>query len=158
MFKSHIKLIVLKHLSKEKMSGYDLIKSLGESGANQPSPGYIYPLLNNLQKKKFVSVKKDGRRKIYSITEKGKKLLENLENKKREMMNVMAGVADKREIERFAKLKSDIYNNSSVQNRKTIQSIHNLILSISKSKNEEKKEKMRKVLDETIKKLKKIRG
>lgn len=149
--------MVLKHLNKEILSGYDLMKYLGEYG-NKPSPGYIYPLLRDLQTNKFISVKKEGRRKIYSISKKGKNLLENLENKHKEMMKTMAGIGDKKEMKEFIKLKSDMKkNNYFLQDRATLEELRKLISLFYREKSDEKRKKMKKVLEETIKKLENLK-
>lgn len=150
--------MVLKHLNKEILSGYDLMRYLDMSG-NKSSPGYIYPLLKDLQRNTFISVKKEGRRKIYSITQKGKKLLEDLENKNREMMEIMAGIRDKREVKEFIKLKSHMMgkNGFSLQDIEKLKKLNKLIFSFYKDKNYEKREKMIKVLENTTKRLEKLK-
>ncbi len=101
MFKAHIKLITLKELSKESLSGYDLMKHI-ECFGKKPSPGYVYPLLKGLKEKGFISSKEDKRKKVYSITVKGKKLLDDLQKNREYMMkkmrNVLKPIADKDEI------------------------------------------------------------
>jgi len=159
MFKSHIKLMVLKQLSNEKLSGYGLMKSIGELG-KKPSPGYIYPLLKDLEKKDFISVKKESRKKVYSITQKGKKLLESLETNKEEMlksmMRILEPIAEKKEIDRFMKLKSDIKKeNHYLQDEELLEKLRNAIFSCYK--NPEKRNKIKIVLEETIRKLGKLR-
>ena len=72
MYKGNLKHIVLKALSHEDMSGYKLMKFLEETTGKKPSSGSIYPLLDDMKKEHLVSVKQDGRRKIYSLTKKGK--------------------------------------------------------------------------------------
>jgi len=157
MFKSHIKLRVLKQLNKEMLSGYDLMKYLG-GYENKPSPGYIYPLLKDLQKKGFISVKKEKRRKVYSITQKGKNLLKNLENKQREMMKAMVEIGDKREMKEFIKLKSNMKKkNLFIQDGGKLQELHKLIFLIYSDKNDGNIKKMKKILEETIKKLEKLK-
>jgi len=157
MFKSHVKLIVLKQLSKEKMSGYDLMKSFGDS-SKKPSPGYIYPLLSDLQKKGFISVKKDGRKKIYSITEKGIKLLDNLRIKREETMTsfvkILEPITEKNEIQSFIKSKAKKEkNNLSLYDQFLLKNLHTQIFSFYKTGKDKDKKKMRKILKETIKKL-----
>jgi len=101
MFKAHIKFIVLEELNKVASSGYDLMNSIGEFG-KRPSPGYIYPLLNDLEKRNFISSKVSGRRKVYCITKNGKKFLKNLKKKRIIMLNKMiemwSPIADGKEI------------------------------------------------------------
>ncbi len=94
-------MIILKELSKENLSGYDLIKKIEELKGKKPSTGYIYPLLKELYEQKYVSYKTIDRRKVYSITVKGKKFLKDLDFKKKNLMNT------------FFKLDSNIKNNPS---------------------------------------------
>ncbi|MBW3004683.1 PadR family transcriptional regulator [Candidatus Woesearchaeota archaeon] len=75
MIRGNLKLLVLKALDKKPLSGYALMKFIEEKIGSKPSPGSMYPVLEDLTKKKFVSCKKDGRKKIYSITKEGKEHL-----------------------------------------------------------------------------------
>ncbi|MBW3002234.1 PadR family transcriptional regulator [Candidatus Woesearchaeota archaeon] len=75
MIRGNLKLLVLKALDKKPLSGYALMKFIEEKIGSKPSPGSIYPVLDDLTKQKFVSCKKDGRKKIYSITKEGKEHL-----------------------------------------------------------------------------------
>jgi len=76
MIKNQLKLIVLKKLDDNNLSGYDLIKEIYNStGSWKPSFGSMYPLLKDLHKNKLVTVKVVNRRKVYSITASGRKTL-----------------------------------------------------------------------------------
>lgn len=74
----HLKALVLKLLSKKDMSGYDLMKSIGEHIGKKPSPGSMYPLLDSLIKDGFASVKQVKRRKVYKITSEGRQELKTV--------------------------------------------------------------------------------
>ncbi len=104
VFKARVKLAVLKELSKRSLSGYELITYLA-GFSSRPSPGYMYPLLHDLEKKGFVLVKTSGRKKVYSITSKGTHFLASLEEKHGAFMASMikqfAPISDKRELQRF---------------------------------------------------------
>lgn len=84
-----LRFIVLKGLSKKRMSGYDLIKSIKEDIGWKPSPGSMYPLLKKLIKEKIV-IKKEERcncgcnknKIMYSLTSKGKRELNILDKKR----------------------------------------------------------------------------
>lgn len=73
MIIAQIKMWVLEELHEKESSGYDILKKIEHFSGKKPSPGYIYPLLNDLKEKGFVSLKEKGRTKIYRITPKGKK-------------------------------------------------------------------------------------
>ena len=69
----------LLHLLRERpMYGYEMIKALEErsGGFYTPSPGSIYPTLQMLEERAFVSSAEVEGKKVYSITDAGKALLE----------------------------------------------------------------------------------
>lgn len=68
----------LLHLLRERpMYGYEMIKALEEKsgGFYTPSPGSIYPTLQMLEERGFVSAAEVEGKKVYSITESGRALL-----------------------------------------------------------------------------------
>ncbi len=83
-----IKMMVLKELNAKEQSGYDLMKKISMIG-NKPSPGYIYPLLRDLETRGFVSCIEEKRRKVYHISKEGKKFLNNLQKTHERTMNLM---------------------------------------------------------------------
>lgn len=72
MYKGHLKLLVLKILSKGPKNGYQMMSALAEDIGKRPSSGSIYPLLETMRKEGLVSVKTVKRSKIYSLTTQGK--------------------------------------------------------------------------------------
>jgi len=81
--KGHLKIIVLKLLYKEDLTGYGLINQIKDkTGFWKPSPGSIYPLMNELSKKGLVKVKQVKNQKVYSITLKGKKVFDRLKSER----------------------------------------------------------------------------
>lgn len=75
----YLKIFVLRELVKRDMTGYELMKSFESfTGTKKPSPGTIYPLLNELMKKGMVTVSAKNNRKIYRLTKKGQKILHSL--------------------------------------------------------------------------------
>jgi len=75
MIRGNLKLLVLKALDKKSLSGYGLMKYIEEKIGTKPSPGSIYPVLDDLTKKNLVYCEKQGRKKIYSLTKEGKEHL-----------------------------------------------------------------------------------
>lgn len=66
----------MKTLANKKLSGYDLIKQIEkDTGTWKPSFGSIYPLLEKLLREKLVEVEIKGRKKLYFLTDEGKKYL-----------------------------------------------------------------------------------
>ncbi|MCT1905003.1 PadR family transcriptional regulator [Oceanobacillus sojae] len=68
-----IKMVLLKILQKQPRHGYDIIKVLEEKfkGFYSPSPGSVYPTLQMLEDQDLVEAVKEGRKKVYHITEEG---------------------------------------------------------------------------------------
>ncbi len=83
MIKGYLKLLILKELEKEEASGYELIRKF-EKDLQKPSPGSVYPILKELESRELIKAKKDGRRKLYSLTDKGKEFLREFETKEKE--------------------------------------------------------------------------
>ena len=88
MTQSHLKVIVLRSLEKKSMSGYDLVKDIAAATHWKPSFGSIYPLLKDLHSKSLVSVRTSGRRKIYSISPKGRQALKDIFKTKDRIYNM----------------------------------------------------------------------
>jgi len=81
--KGGLRIIVMKILSKGDSTGYGLIKKIKkETGFWEPSPGSMYPLMNELLKKGLVKCAKKKNQKIYSITSQGKKSYQKINLKK----------------------------------------------------------------------------
>jgi DNA-binding PadR family transcriptional regulator len=72
-----MKFALLELLRERPMYGYEMMKALEEKsgGFYTPSPGSIYPTLQMLEDRGFVSVKEVEGKKVYSITDTGQVLL-----------------------------------------------------------------------------------
>ena len=79
----------MKVLAHHPASGYELVKHINEMTGWKPSFGSMYPLLEDMNKKKLVSIKQEGRKKIYSLTVKGKKNISGWDEKKHELFDSM---------------------------------------------------------------------
>lgn len=106
MMKGYLRLIVMKTLAGRKLSGYGLIKEIEvKTGSWKPSFGSIYPLLEKLLKEKLVQVEIEGRRKLYFLTEEGKKHLVIIDKTKNTLADKLIAtwrafgkITDKREM------------------------------------------------------------
>ncbi len=86
IMKGSIDILLLSLIEKEDLYGYEIIKRLKEKSNDlySMSEGTLYPALQRLEKQKLIEAywgdsESGGRRKYYTITEKGKKeLLEKL--------------------------------------------------------------------------------
>ncbi|HEY3991083.1 MAG TPA: PadR family transcriptional regulator [Acidobacteriaceae bacterium] len=72
-----LRFLLLDLIAEKPRHGYELIKAIEEKlgGAYSPSPGIIYPMLTLLEETGLATVTAEGTRKLYSITEEGKKEL-----------------------------------------------------------------------------------
>jgi DNA-binding PadR family transcriptional regulator len=73
-----LKLVILRLLEEKPRHGYEIIKELESrsGGAYSPSPGTVYPTLNMLEDLGYArAVPEEGGKKIYEITDEGKKHL-----------------------------------------------------------------------------------
>jgi len=90
MFRGHLKIILLKALAEKESSGYDLMRRLQEKLGCKPSPGSLYPVLDEFASQGLVSSKEEGKSKVYALTAKGKTELKTLEQKRGEALHAMA--------------------------------------------------------------------
>ncbi|MEZ5227652.1 MAG: PadR family transcriptional regulator [Acidimicrobiales bacterium] len=68
-----VRIAVLALLTEEPMHGYQIMSELAErsQGAWQPSPGSIYPLLQQLADEGLVTSDESDGRKVFTLTEAG---------------------------------------------------------------------------------------
>lgn len=76
-----LKLTILDLLKDQPRHGYDIIQALEERfhGFYSPSPGSVYPILQLLEDQDYVSSDQQTGKKVYTITEEGKKFLNDNE-------------------------------------------------------------------------------
>lgn len=68
-----VRYLILDAIRDTPRHGYDIIQTIeaNTDGAYRPSPGTVYPTLQMLEEMGFVTSKKEGGRRLYSITEEG---------------------------------------------------------------------------------------
>jgi DNA-binding PadR family transcriptional regulator len=74
-----LKFVVLNLLAEKPRHGYEIIKELEDrfGGAYSPSPGTVYPTLSLLEDLGYArAVTEEGNRKVFEITDEGRKYLE----------------------------------------------------------------------------------
>lgn len=59
-------------LSKGEMYGQEMADELERRRGTRPNPGTLYPALSELEKSGLVTSVKDGRKKVYHLTEDGR--------------------------------------------------------------------------------------
>jgi len=78
--KGNLKLLALKYLKEEdQLSGTEIIQKLEKTTGWKPSPGTLYPLLDNLEQKKLLKSEKQGRQRKFQITKKGEQRFEEFQ-------------------------------------------------------------------------------
>jgi PadR family transcriptional regulator len=77
--KGLLDLIILQFLETEPMHGYQIITTIRKSFGVYLGPSTIYPLLNTLEEKGYIksnwNMNNDRPRKVYNLTNEGKKVL-----------------------------------------------------------------------------------
>jgi len=75
--KGDLKYVVLDLLKDKSRYGYEIIRALEERshGFYTPSPGVVYPTLQMLEETGLASAEERDGKKIYTITEEGRKFL-----------------------------------------------------------------------------------
>ncbi len=79
-FKGFLSFLILHELSKTSLCGDELAHKIGKRKGVVLTPGTIYPALKELKRRKLVKRKQDGRKKYYSLTQEGEKVLEEQYN------------------------------------------------------------------------------
>lgn len=87
--KGFLKIILLKTIHEKPTHGYEIIQSIKEKSCGRwmPSPGSVYPALEYLESKGYVVSEEAERKKVYSITPKGREVLLQMRKKREEMLN-----------------------------------------------------------------------
>ncbi len=66
--------LILHEISQQKLCGDELASGIGRRRCNTKlTPGTIYPALKRLREEGLVTITVKGRKKIYSLSQKGKK-------------------------------------------------------------------------------------
>ncbi|GEN89683.1 PadR family transcriptional regulator [Oceanobacillus sojae] len=95
-------------LQEQSNHGYGLIRDLEEKfkGFYSPSPGSVYPILQMLEDQELVNVTKEGRRKVYHLTDEGQTFLE--ENQDEDPFILRMNMLENVDIDEIQNLRSDI--------------------------------------------------
>jgi DNA-binding PadR family transcriptional regulator len=73
-----LRFVILSYIAEKPAHGYEIMKGIAEQlgGAYAPSAGVIYPTLSQLEDEGFATVVAEGGKKLYTITDAGRKELE----------------------------------------------------------------------------------
>jgi DNA-binding PadR family transcriptional regulator len=89
--KGDFKYLILDLLKEKPRHGYEIIRDLEERfhGFYSPSPGAVYPTLQWLEEMGYVTSTQQDGKKIYTITEEGKKFLAERDHEAEEIRSHM---------------------------------------------------------------------
>lgn len=76
--KGFLSFLILHELSLKRLCGDELSNNIGKRKGSSLTPGTIYPALKRLRKKKLIAYRRQGRKKVYTLTEIGREELERL--------------------------------------------------------------------------------
>ena len=65
--------MVLWLLLRRDMYGQEIAEEMGRRRGAKPNPGTLYPALKDLAEKGLIVARQEGRRKVYSLTEEGRR-------------------------------------------------------------------------------------
>ncbi len=71
------KLYTLLLLETEAKHGYQIMDDLERITGKRPTTSHIYPFLSKLKEKSYVKTRKDGRKKVYELTDQGEEFVQN---------------------------------------------------------------------------------
>ena len=91
-----MKYVILKMLRDKPMHGYEVMKALEESmqGCYKPSPGTVYPTLQWLEDEGLVKANTVDDKKVYTITDEGRKFLETHKGTVEDIFDRVASAID----------------------------------------------------------------
>jgi DNA-binding PadR family transcriptional regulator len=79
--RENLKILILRTMQDQSLSGYGIIKAVEEKHGYALNPATLYPTLQLLQDQGCVETREQENKKVYALTEEGKKYLE--ENRER---------------------------------------------------------------------------
>jgi DNA-binding PadR family transcriptional regulator len=96
LYRGHLRLALLRCLHDSDMHGLEMINRIKEvtQGEWVPSPGSVYPVLQEFENFGLVKKSNKGRMVKYTITEKGKEAFRVLHEEARRQMDFMDWVME----------------------------------------------------------------
>ena len=76
--KGFLSFLILHELNLKSLCGDELSKAIGKRRNCTLTPGTIYPALKRLRRKKLIAYRRQGRKKVYSLTDDGNEEIEHL--------------------------------------------------------------------------------
>ncbi|MCG2909644.1 MAG: PadR family transcriptional regulator [Stygiolobus sp.] len=118
--------MILSLLQEKPMYVYEIIKSINAktNGLYKPSTGSIYPILRGLIKQGYVKVEEKDGKKIYSLTEEGRKKFEEIKAEKDLIRN---NPVKKKLVDSLFEIGLVIYNNRDKLDDQKVEKILDII-------------------------------
>ena len=87
--KGFLKAILLVTIREKPIHGYDIIQLIKERSGGRwtPSPGSVYPALEYLESKGYITSEEVERKKVYTITPKGRQAIVKMKKLRHEMLS-----------------------------------------------------------------------
>ncbi|MDX1577368.1 MAG: PadR family transcriptional regulator [Gemmatimonadota bacterium] len=97
MKRGDLKFVLLRLLTEEPMHGYELIRRLEEEsrGMYSPSPGSVYPTLQLLEDRGYVSSEEMDGKRVYHITDEGRAYLDEHLSRARDVLGRVVDLGEK---------------------------------------------------------------
>ena len=108
--KGDLKYVILDLLAEKPSHGYEVIQTLEEKfrGFYSPSPGSVYPTLQLLEDLGYVSVAERDGKKVYSVTEEGRKFLEENRRSVEDIWRRVGGGWDPGMVEEMQEIRHEV--------------------------------------------------
>ena len=90
LLKNFLDVLVLAEMESNDMSGYDLIQYVHDEFGFLISSGTIYSLLYSMERDGLVEGRWNSRKRVYTLTDKGKETIRAIQNASRSIQNFMA--------------------------------------------------------------------
>jgi len=92
-----LRYMILRLLADRPMHGYEVMQALGKEagGWYTPSAGSVYPVLQLLQDQGHVTSDDRDGKKVYSITESGRKFLEENRDRVEDVFDRVSGITER---------------------------------------------------------------
>lgn len=81
-----IKMLALRLIHEENVTGYDLMKKIERITGRKPSSGTIYPMLKSMTDEGWIEGREDGTKVIYGITDAGREKIREFQELKSEYL------------------------------------------------------------------------
>jgi DNA-binding PadR family transcriptional regulator len=108
--KGDLKYVILDLLEDEPSHGYEVIRKLEERsrGFYSPSPGSVYPTLQLLEDMGYVSATQRDGKKVYAITDEGRKFLAENQRSVRDIWGRFGGGWDPEVASELHEIRHDV--------------------------------------------------